>query len=169
MHCRPRPAPIPAGAESVMRRIEASWYLPSSVTQSSKLSQIALVCAVGPNLSGKPGMQAGGIAGFELIVKRYLSVKHRRRRIPSCCPIFQIFPADSRDPRGWRHRPVARCRGALRFPAGAAGHRCRAGSDLPAAAVADAQPDNLPARGGMLVVSCLAGIAFSHSMIGMVH
>ncbi|MBZ4193251.1 MAG: iron-containing alcohol dehydrogenase [Candidatus Contendobacter sp.] len=32
-----------------------------------------------------------------------------------------------------------------------------------------AQPDNLPARGAMLIASTLAGIAFSHSMVGMVH
>ncbi|MDS4070367.1 MAG: iron-containing alcohol dehydrogenase [Candidatus Competibacter sp.] len=35
--------------------------------------------------------------------------------------------------------------------------------------LACAQPDNLQARGAMLVASCLAGIAFSHSMVGMVH
>lgn len=35
--------------------------------------------------------------------------------------------------------------------------------------LACAQPDNLPARGTLLVASCLAGIAFSHSMVGMVH
>ncbi len=35
--------------------------------------------------------------------------------------------------------------------------------------LACAQPDNLPARGAMLTASCLAGIAFSHSMVGMVH
>ena len=35
--------------------------------------------------------------------------------------------------------------------------------------LACAQPDNLPARGAMLAASCLAGIAFSHSMVGMVH
>ncbi len=35
--------------------------------------------------------------------------------------------------------------------------------------LACAQPDNLSARGAMLVASCLAGIAFSHSMVGMVH
>lgn len=35
--------------------------------------------------------------------------------------------------------------------------------------LACAQPDHLPARGAMLVASCLAGVAFSHSMVGMVH
>lgn len=35
--------------------------------------------------------------------------------------------------------------------------------------LACAQPDNLSARGAMLVASCLAGIAFSHSMVGMTH
>lgn len=35
--------------------------------------------------------------------------------------------------------------------------------------LACAQPDNLPARGAMLTASTLAGIAFSHSMVGMVH
>ena len=35
--------------------------------------------------------------------------------------------------------------------------------------LACAQPDNLQARGAMLVASSLAGIAFSHSMVGMVH
>jgi alcohol dehydrogenase len=35
--------------------------------------------------------------------------------------------------------------------------------------LACAQPDNLQARGAMLAASCLAGIAFSHSMVGMVH
>lgn len=35
--------------------------------------------------------------------------------------------------------------------------------------LACAQPDHLPARGAMLAASCLAGIAFSHSMVGMVH
>ncbi len=35
--------------------------------------------------------------------------------------------------------------------------------------LACAQPDNLQARGAMLVASCLAGVAFSHSMVGMVH
>ena len=35
--------------------------------------------------------------------------------------------------------------------------------------LACAQPENLPARGAMLVASCLAGIAFSHSMVGMTH
>jgi hypothetical protein len=32
-----------------------------------------------------------------------------------------------------------------------------------------AHPEDLQARGAMLVASCLAGIAFSHSMVGMVH
>ncbi len=32
-----------------------------------------------------------------------------------------------------------------------------------------AQPEDLQARGAMLAASCLAGIAFSHSMVGMVH
>jgi len=32
-----------------------------------------------------------------------------------------------------------------------------------------AQPNDLQARGAMLAASCLAGIAFSHSMVGMVH
>jgi alcohol dehydrogenase len=32
-----------------------------------------------------------------------------------------------------------------------------------------AQPNDLQARGAMLEASCLAGIAFSHSMVGMVH
>ncbi len=35
--------------------------------------------------------------------------------------------------------------------------------------LACAQPENLSARGAMLTASCLAGIAFSHSMVGMVH
>lgn len=35
--------------------------------------------------------------------------------------------------------------------------------------LACAQPENLQARGAMLAASCLAGIAFSHSMVGMVH
>lgn len=35
--------------------------------------------------------------------------------------------------------------------------------------LACAQPENLSARGAMLVASCLAGIAFSHSMVGMTH
>jgi alcohol dehydrogenase len=35
--------------------------------------------------------------------------------------------------------------------------------------LACAQPDNLQARGAMLTASTLAGIAFSHSMVGMVH
>jgi alcohol dehydrogenase len=35
--------------------------------------------------------------------------------------------------------------------------------------LACAQPDNLQARGAMLVASGLAGVAFSHSMVGMVH
>jgi alcohol dehydrogenase len=35
--------------------------------------------------------------------------------------------------------------------------------------LACAQPNNLQARGAMLVASCLAGVAFSHSMVGMVH
>ena len=35
--------------------------------------------------------------------------------------------------------------------------------------LACARPDDLPARGAMLVASCLAGVAFSHSMVGMVH
>lgn len=35
--------------------------------------------------------------------------------------------------------------------------------------LACAQPENLPARGAMLAASCLAGIAFSHSMVGMAH
>jgi alcohol dehydrogenase len=35
--------------------------------------------------------------------------------------------------------------------------------------LACARPDNLEARGAMLVASCLAGIAFSHSMVGMAH
>lgn len=38
--------------------------------------------------------------------------------------------------------------------------------NLPAAC---AHPDDLEARGAMLVASCLAGVAFSHSMVGMVH
>jgi alcohol dehydrogenase len=32
-----------------------------------------------------------------------------------------------------------------------------------------AHPDDLHARGAMLVASCLAGIAFTHAMVGMVH
>ncbi len=32
-----------------------------------------------------------------------------------------------------------------------------------------AQPNDVQARGAMLAASCLAGIAFSHSMVGMVH
>jgi alcohol dehydrogenase len=32
-----------------------------------------------------------------------------------------------------------------------------------------ARPQDLEARGNMLIASCLAGIAFSHSMVGMVH
>ena len=32
-----------------------------------------------------------------------------------------------------------------------------------------AQPNDLQARGAMLTASCLAGMAFSHSMVGMVH
>ncbi len=35
--------------------------------------------------------------------------------------------------------------------------------------VACAHPRDLQARGAMLVASCLAGVAFSHSMVGMVH
>ncbi|MGK0290106.1 MAG: alcohol dehydrogenase [bacterium] len=35
--------------------------------------------------------------------------------------------------------------------------------------VACKHPNDLQARGSMLVASCLAGIAFSHSMVGMVH
>jgi alcohol dehydrogenase class IV len=35
--------------------------------------------------------------------------------------------------------------------------------------VAAAHPDDLEARGQMLAASCLAGIAFSHSMVGIVH
>ncbi len=35
--------------------------------------------------------------------------------------------------------------------------------------VAAAHPDDLDARGSMLVASCLAGVAFSHSMVGIVH
>jgi len=35
--------------------------------------------------------------------------------------------------------------------------------------VATAHPDNLEARGQMLIASTLAGIAFSHSMVGIVH
>lgn len=31
------------------------------------------------------------------------------------------------------------------------------------------QPENLQARGAMLVASCMAGMAFSHSMVGMTH
>ncbi len=38
--------------------------------------------------------------------------------------------------------------------------------NLPAAC---AHPDDLEVRGAMLVASCLAGVAFSHSMVGMVH
>jgi alcohol dehydrogenase class IV len=38
--------------------------------------------------------------------------------------------------------------------------------NLPAAC---AHPDDLQARGAMLAASCLAGVAFSHSMVGMVH
>jgi alcohol dehydrogenase len=34
---------------------------------------------------------------------------------------------------------------------------------------ATAHPDDMHARGEMLVASCLAGIAFSHSMVGIVH
>lgn len=35
--------------------------------------------------------------------------------------------------------------------------------------MATANPDDLEARGAMLAASCLAGIAFSHSMVGVVH
>jgi len=35
--------------------------------------------------------------------------------------------------------------------------------------VATAHPEDLEARGQMLIASCLAGIAFSHSMVGIVH